>query len=213
MCIRDSVKGLAKMVSALEDLGAVELPAVESPRSRLLAVTQRLAETQVQLQAFIAQPQQNAVYWLESASSEGSYNGPKAAVACHSAPVEVGPLVKEHLFGKKKTVILTSATLRVGGTFDYIRQRLNAWDAEELAVGSPFDYESHALIYLPTDLPEPNMPNYQKSLETTLVALCRASEGRALVLLRLDRLPCVIVEIDRDATAAVPWTPRVPNSP
>jgi len=176
------VKGLAKMVSALEDLSAVELPAVESPRSRLLAVTQRLAETQVQLQAFIAQPQQNAVYWLESASSEGSYNGPKDAVAFHSAPLEVGPLVKEHLFEKKKTVVLTSATLRVGGTFDYIRQRLNAWDAAELAVGSPFDYATAALLYVARDLPDPGSAGYQRAISEAMVALFEATEGRALAL-------------------------------
>jgi DNA polymerase-3 subunit epsilon/ATP-dependent DNA helicase DinG len=52
-----------------------------------------------------------------------------------------------------------------------------------LLVGSPFDYKANALIYLPSDLPEPSTPNYQKSLEQTLIALCKATEGRALVLL------------------------------
>ena len=84
----------------------------------------------------------------------------------------------DNLFGKKKTVILTSATLRVGGTFDYIRQRLNAWDAEELAVGSPFDYQSAALLYIVTDVPEPRNPGHQQILDQTLIELFRATQGR-----------------------------------
>ena len=64
-----------------------------------------------------------------------------------------------------------------------MRQRLGLDEINELLVGSPFDYKSNALIYLPTDLPEPNAPFYQKSMEQTLIALCKATEGRALILL------------------------------
>jgi DNA polymerase-3 subunit epsilon/ATP-dependent DNA helicase DinG len=94
----------------------------------------------------------------------------------------VGSLVQRHLFHAKETVILTSATLTTDNSFDYIRERLNAWEADELAVGSAFDYESSTLIYIPTDIPEPNQPYYQKAVEQTLIDLCRASRGRMLVL-------------------------------
>jgi DNA polymerase-3 subunit epsilon/ATP-dependent DNA helicase DinG len=90
--------------------------------------------------------------------------------------------VEEHLFNKKDTVILTSATLRTAGSFDFIRSRLNAHEARALTVGSPFDYEASTLLYLPTDMPEPNTPGYQQTVERTLISLCKATQGRTLVL-------------------------------
>ena len=100
----------------------------------------------------------------------------------HAAPLHVGELVQRHLFHPKESVIITSATLTTDRRFDYIRERLHAWDADDLAVGSPFDYKSSTLLFLPTDIPEPNQPYYQKTVEQALSALCRATEGRTLVL-------------------------------
>lgn len=173
------VKDLSRMAAALEELNAMELPVIESPRSRLVAVAQRLAETHVQLQSLIAQPSQNAVYWLESS---GGASGFRETVAFHTAPLQVGPLVREHLLSKKKTVIMTSATLRVGGSFDYLRERLDAWDAEELAVGSPFDYAEAALLYVTKDMPDPGNPGYQRAVADAMAALFEATEGRSLAL-------------------------------
>jgi ATP-dependent DNA helicase DinG len=80
-------------------------------------------------------------------------------------------------------VILTSATLTAAGQFDYLRGRLYAQDAYELALGSPFDYESATLLYIPNDMPEPSSGYaYQKALNQSLIHLCRSTGGRALVL-------------------------------
>jgi DNA polymerase-3 subunit epsilon/ATP-dependent DNA helicase DinG len=94
----------------------------------------------------------------------------------------VGELVQRHLFNAKESVILTSATLRTEDKFDYMRERLGAWELSEAAVGSPFDYESSTLLYLPTDIPEPNNQGYQGTVEGALLALAQATRGRMLVL-------------------------------
>jgi DNA polymerase-3 subunit epsilon/ATP-dependent DNA helicase DinG len=94
----------------------------------------------------------------------------------------VGNLVQKHLFYPKESVILTSATLTTDNRFDFLRERLSAVEASELAVGSPFDYKNSTLLYLPTDIPEPNQPYYQKRVEGALAGLARASQGRMLVL-------------------------------
>jgi DNA polymerase-3 subunit epsilon/ATP-dependent DNA helicase DinG len=94
----------------------------------------------------------------------------------------VGSLVQKHLFHAKEAVILTSATMTTDGSFDYIRERLDAWDADELSVGSPFDFESSTLLYLPDDIPEPNQPYYQKSVEQAILSLVQATGGQTLVL-------------------------------
>jgi ATP-dependent DNA helicase DinG len=164
-----------RLVRDLEDADITDMPELEAPRARLITVSRRLEETYNQLHALIAEPIDNAIYWLE----EGRNQGP---LSLHSVPLHVGQLVREHLFNKKKSVILTSATLRVGGTFDYLRERLEAWDARELAVGSPFDYASAALFYVVNDSPTPGQHSYQKIVEQTMIDLFRATEGRALVL-------------------------------
>jgi DNA polymerase-3 subunit epsilon/ATP-dependent DNA helicase DinG len=104
------------------------------------------------------------------------------AVSLHNAPLHVGGLVHEHLFKSKEAVILTSATLRTNNSFEYIQERLNFWDAEEAAVGTPFDYEHNTLLYLPTDIPEPGTPGYQKIFEKGLIDLVKQIRGRTLVL-------------------------------
>jgi DNA polymerase-3 subunit epsilon/ATP-dependent DNA helicase DinG len=63
-----------------------------------------------------------------------------------------------------------------------VRSRLGLEWADELAVGSPFDYRSSTLVYLPTDIPEPATPYFQKAVEQALIDLCRATKGRTLVL-------------------------------
>ncbi|MFW6082897.1 MAG: ATP-dependent DNA helicase, partial [Chloroflexota bacterium] len=103
-------------------------------------------------------------------------------LSLHAAPLHVGPLMKDELFHRKHSVVLTSATLRTGGTFDYLRERLHAWDANELAVGSPFDYQASTLFYIVDDVPEPNERGYQKAVAQGMAQLFRVTEGRALAL-------------------------------
>jgi len=91
--------------------------------------------------------------------------------------------MEKYLWHEKASVILTSATLTTNGEFDYLRRRLNAQDADELTVGSPFDYENAALIYIATDVPEPTYNNgHQKAVENALVNLAKATGGRMLAL-------------------------------
>jgi hypothetical protein len=80
-------------------------------------------------------------------------------------------------------VILTSATLRTGGTFEYVRDRLSTQDVEEAVVGSPFDYERSTLVYIPTDMPDPSRrDDYQRAVERGLIELAAATRGRLLGL-------------------------------
>jgi len=78
---------------------------------------------------------------------------------------------------------ITSATLTANNNFDYIRARLNADEADELILGSPFDYENSAMLFLPTDMPEPtDYLNHQRSIERAILRTARATGGRMLVL-------------------------------
>ena len=91
--------------------------------------------------------------------------------------------MQKFLWHEKTSIILTSATLTTNEGFDYIRSRLHAEDADELQLGSPFDYETSALLYLVNDIPEPtDKVNYQRGVERVLVQLSKATDGRLLAL-------------------------------
>ncbi len=124
----------------------------------------------------VFEPDPNMIYWIESPPQ-------KPAVAIQAAPLHIGDLMERYIWFEKRAVILTSATLTTAGSFDYIRNRLQANDAEELALGSPFDYQNSALLYLVEDIPEPSdHRGHQLALNKGLISLCKATGGRALVL-------------------------------
>ena len=166
---------LEKLWGTLSDLGDYDIPDLEGMVQDCIGYRNRLREMREQVHACLAEPSPMAIYWANFSTQD-------ERVSLHVAPLHVGGLVEKHLFHAKESVILTSATLTTGHRFDFIRERLHAWEAEELAVGSPFDYQRSTLLCLPDDIPEPNQPLYQKTVERALVDLCLATEGRALVL-------------------------------
>jgi len=104
-------------------------------------------------------------------------------LSIHAAPLHIGALMQKYLWHEKKSVILTSATLTTAGEFNYLRSRLFGEDADELLLGSPFDFETSTLVYLVNDIPEPSdRHNYQRFVESGLIHLCKATGGRAMVL-------------------------------
>ncbi|MGD8632770.1 MAG: helicase C-terminal domain-containing protein, partial [Anaerolineales bacterium] len=128
------------------------------------------------LETMIFEPDSSQICWVEISARNGR-------ISLHAAPLEAGPLVEKHLWFQKESVIMTSATLTTAGEFDYIRRRLYAHDAEELALGTPFDHESSTLLYLINDIPEPfEHQKYQRALEHGLLQLFKATGGRALTL-------------------------------
>jgi DNA polymerase-3 subunit epsilon/ATP-dependent DNA helicase DinG len=136
----------------------------------------QMEEYDGQINALVFEPLDNRIYWVEIQAD--GYQ-----LSLHTAPLYIGDLMQQYLWHEKTSIILTSATLTAAGEFDYLRSRLNSVDAEELALGSPFDYESAALLYLANDIPEPSDRNgHQRAVENALIRLCRATGGRTLVL-------------------------------
>ena len=101
----------------------------------------------------------------------------------HATPLHVGPLVEEHLWESLETIVLTSATLRSAGNFNYLRERLNGNNLRAVEVGSPFDYRASTLLFVPSDMPEPaQRERYQAAVERGLVELAAALDGGLLAL-------------------------------
>jgi DNA polymerase-3 subunit epsilon/ATP-dependent DNA helicase DinG len=173
--LKAAVDGLERLAGSLEDLEEFDIYDAEGLQAQILGIARRLREIAGQVSQMITQPSPSRIYWLEVSPNSSS-------LRLHAAPLHIGPLVEEHLFHKKESVILTSATLRTSGSFDFLRERLHAWDADELAVGSPYDYKRSTLVYLIDDIPEPGQRGYQQAVEQGMAALFRATEGRALAL-------------------------------
>jgi DNA polymerase-3 subunit epsilon/ATP-dependent DNA helicase DinG len=136
----------------------------------------RMAMNVESLHQFVAKPNPQMIHWVELPRE-------RDLVTLVSAPLHIGPLIERHIWHTKHAVVLTSATLTAAGEFDYLRDRLSADEADTLVVGSPFDYENSALLYLADDIPEPaDARAYQHALNKGLINLCQATRGRTLVL-------------------------------
>ena len=72
-----------------------------------------------------------------------------------AAPIDVSAIVRELLLDRMRTTVLTSATLTVDGTFEYIRERLGIRGADEIRLPSEFDFAQQAILYLPPRMPDP----------------------------------------------------------
>ena len=168
----------ALVILAQDDPAAFETSATE-----LAGAAQHLRNLDEQVSALVSHPDQNGIYWLElAAENERTDADPLFRLSLRAAPLQVGGLVAQHLLRDKQAVIMTSATLRTAGSFDFLAERLHAWDVPTLAVGSPFDYAASTLLCLPTDIPDPNAQGYQTAVERAIVDIGRATKGRMLVL-------------------------------
>ena len=103
-------------------------------------------------------------------------------VFLRASPIDVSRIVQESLFDRMRSVVLTSATLAVDGTFDYVRTRLGLRECDELRVPSEFDYRSQALVYLPRQMPAPRSDAFASAAARETIELLRRSRGRAFVL-------------------------------
>jgi len=99
-----------------------------------------------------------------------------------SSPIDVAEMLRENLFGKTGTVVLTSATLSAAGTFTYIKSRLGLDAPLELLLDSPFDFESQAMLYIASGLDDQQAAGYQERFDEELRAVLSITQGRTLVL-------------------------------
>jgi len=138
-------------------------------------VIRRLTEAEGNIRGMISEPNPRMVYWIEVQPNQDR-------LSLNAAPLSVADLVEKYLWHEKRSVVLTSATLTAHGEFDYLRNTLGADEADEMQLGSPYDYESAALLYIANDIPEPNQNGYQQILDRTIINTAKSTGGRMLVL-------------------------------
>lgn len=124
--------------------------------------------------------------WIEVA--EGRIGRGRGTVCrlC-SGPLRVAPLLRDALFDRHKTVVMTSATLAVGKSFRYLKERIGLDGIEggrllELLLPSPFDFQRQALVAVPRDIPEPGSAEYPRAVRDLCERAILAADGRTFVL-------------------------------
>ena len=196
------------LIQSLHRLGA-ELQQLPQKPEEVFTLVRRTHELQVQLRFVMESEDPNTVFWIErrgfrgapgaalkgrgfshagNASIESGASAPEGRrsgrtnIFLQATPIEVGQILRECLWSKLETSVLTSATLAVGGGFDYIRQRLGLDHARDAIVASHFDYESQAILYVPPDLPDPRTPEFAAEAAALVRRLLQITRGRAFVL-------------------------------
>jgi ATP-dependent DNA helicase DinG len=171
---------------------AGELEGLPQKPEEVFNFLRRAQEIQVQLRFALESEDRNTVFWIERRGGRGRGNSPRGHreadrsgrqnVFLQATPIDVGPILRECLWSKLECAVLTSATLAVGGGFEYIRQRLGLEHARESVLPSHFDYESQALLYVPPDLPDPRTPQFVAKAADRIRRLLEITRGRAFVL-------------------------------
>jgi len=151
----------------------------EEERIELTSAAERCTGLAGSLQAWLGQTVPASVYWVDIGGRK------RERVELVSAPIEVGPVLRERLFNEVSTVVLTSATLAVGGqSFDFVRQRLGLDQSLEKKLGSPFNYGKNARLILPERMPDPTASpaDFEAAVCDRIRKHVDETQGRAFVL-------------------------------
>ena len=166
---REEYGELASAVKRAE----AELSALTPKPEEVIAMARRAAETRRELAFLMESEEKSYVYWYERRGR---------GVFLAATPIDVSEILREKLFERFDTVVLTSATLAVGGRFDYLKQRLGVMPANETVLPQEFDYPEQALLYLPPALPDVRNPGFAASAADEIARLLEISRGRAFCL-------------------------------
>ncbi len=160
------------LISSLKSL-ETELSALTNRPEELTRMARRSFELRQELSFLFESNEKNFVYWYERRNK---------GVFLTATPIDVSQILREKLFEQFDTVILTSATLTVGGRFDYIRQRLGVDHAKERTLPPEFDYPKQAMLYLPRKMPDVRDTGFASKAADEIVQLLEHSQGRAFCL-------------------------------
>jgi ATP-dependent DNA helicase DinG len=166
---REAYDGLVNALKGLE----AEIASLASKPEELLNIARRGMELRAELAFLFESNEGNFVYWFER-------RGKGIFVA--ATPIDVSALLREHLFEPYDTIVLTSATLAVGGRFDFLKQRLGVSMAVERVLPSEFDFSEQALLYIPQALPDVRDAAFPERAAEQILALLEISQGRAFCL-------------------------------
>jgi ATP-dependent DNA helicase DinG len=151
----------------------------EEEKIEISALSSRAKIISDEIETILTQSLRDYVYWMETTK-----NSRYPRYVIHASPVNVGGLIKETVLDKIRPLVLTSATLSTNRSFDYFRKRIGMEEADELILGSPFDFKKNALLCISPDMPDPGneTENYTKEAIKQIIRILEITKGRTFVL-------------------------------
>jgi len=162
----------AALVAALEALEA-DVALTPDVSEDVLALARRASEIREELRFLLRADDPGYVYYLDTRGR---------GVFLRAAPIDVSSIIRDVLFDRLQGVVLTSATLTVDGSFEYVRSRLGLSKASEIRLDSEFDYARQSILYLPRNMPDPRSPHFVSAVAGEVIEILERSRGRAFVL-------------------------------
>ncbi len=167
--MRDLVLHLKRMREAAK---------VDADRYELSAYIDRAELIADELEALCERTLDGCAYWVETQRRD---RGVTASISC--SPIDVAPALKDALFERDCSVVLTSATLTTGGrSFDHAIRRLGCEDATTVALGSPFDHARQVELMVDATMPDPRAADYIEALADRILTNIDETDGGAFVL-------------------------------
>ena len=173
-------------------------------RLEMMSASQRLSSLAASVDQWLQQKVEDSVYWLEQ-QSKSIQSRNTVRITMRSSPLDIGGHLREHLFRKVKSVIMTSATIATGQSkgkgFAFFQGRIGAIGSKTLQVGSPFDYPKLAEVHLITDIADPSLDKvkYEQAIVPILKHFVGQSDGHAFVLFTSYDM------LRKTCTALTPW--------
>ncbi len=156
----------------------------DDDHQEILAHISRCDTLRTELDMMVSHSKPDTVYWVET-----STRGRTTRIVLNATPVNVGDDLKEHLFDKVNSVIMTSATLATNQNFNYFKQRVGSPEGRELLVTSPFNYREQVEIHIPSHMPDPkNGVEFTQSVIAKVKDYLKITDGKAFVLFTSYRM-------------------------
>ncbi|MFL6467908.1 MAG: ATP-dependent DNA helicase [Pyrinomonadaceae bacterium] len=173
----NSLSGLEALLRKFAD----EMPEAES-------MLRRTRQTRFDLEFVVTQAERNYVYWLERRGK---------GVFLRASPVDVSELLREKLFDKVESCILTSATMSSSGSFNFVRERLglDTMKTSGFTAETSFDYEKQAILYLPKAMPDPRSPEFTQLAAGEIIKVISVTRGHAFVLCTSNQSMTALYEL------------------
>ena len=181
-----------RLIESLTEFGH-SLSHLDDASEDVLALARRADELCDQLRFLLDASDPDFVYFLELRGK---------GVFLRAAPIDVSAIIRDLLLEPMQGSILTSATLTVDDSFDYLRGRLGIGQAFELRLLSEFNFKEQAVLYLPRQMPDPRSRDFATAATKELIALLNITRGRAFVLFTSY---ANLREVHRQLEAALPY--------
>ncbi|WP_276351548.1 ATP-dependent DNA helicase DinG [Cohnella caldifontis] len=189
--LSDFIRPMERLIAEIRE--ETDEYALQGLLTDLSGAVKDVASVRADTAAFLAFNEKDYVYW-----AEGHFQYRGRSVWMYAVPADVSELLKDGLFDRKASVVMTSATLTVDKSFQYVTEQLGLSEHEKegrlrtARLPSPFRYREQALVLIPRDFPairgRDGEAEFVRALTASLTDVARTVGGRMLVLFTSHRM-------------------------